>query len=62
MTTSIKPRESCFAIPCAVCSKSIPLTQSEARYITFKLCDECIKAIKFAKQLMENNKNMEIHE
>lgn len=62
MTTSIKPYEPCFAIPCMVCGKSIPITQSEARYTTLKLCDECIKAIKFAKQLMKNNQNMEIPE
>jgi hypothetical protein len=51
-----------YAIPCAVCGKVVPLTQSEARYTTFRLCDECIKAIKFAKQLMKNNPNMEIPE
>lgn len=52
--------EPSWAIPCAVCSKVVPLTQSEARYTTFRLCDECIKAIKFAKALMKNNPNMNI--
>ena len=58
----VKGMPSCLscAIPCAVCGKAVPLTQSEARYTTFRLCDECIKAIKFAKTLMKNNPNMNI--
>lgn len=63
MVTSIKASESWFsnyAIPCAVCGKAVSLTQSEARYTTFRLCDECIKAIKFAKTLMKNNPNMNV--
>ena len=62
MVTSIKYSEPSFGIPCAVCGKFIPITQSEARYITFRLCDECIKAIKFAKTLMKNNPNMNIED
>lgn len=52
----------CYAIPCAVCGRVIPLNNTEAMYTTFRLCDECIRAIKFAKQLMKNNPNMEIPE
>ncbi len=49
-----------LAIRCAVCGKAVSLTPLEARYTTFRLCDECIKAIKFAKTLMKNNPNMNI--
>ena len=52
----------CYAIPCGVCGKAIPLNPTEARCTTFRLCDECIKAIKFAKRLMKNNSNMNIDE
>lgn len=62
MVMSIKSSEPCFAIRCAVCGKAVSLTESEARYTTFRLCDECIKAIKFAKTLMKNNPNMNIVE
>ena len=58
MITSIKSSEPCYAVPCAVCGKAVPITQSEARYVTFRLCDECIKAIKFAKRFMNANTNM----
>lgn len=47
-------------IPCTVCGKVVLLTQSEAKYTTLRLCDECIKAIKFAKALMKNNPNMNV--
>ena len=60
MVTSIKSSEPSYAIPCAVCGKAVPLTQAEAIYTTFRLCDECIKAIKFAKALMKNNPNMNV--
>ena len=49
-------------IPCAVCGKFVGLSEWEARYTTFKLCPECIKAIKFAKALMKHNPNMNIDE
>lgn len=52
----------CYAIPCAACGKLISLNETEAMHATFRLCDECIRAIKFAKQLMKNNPNMEISE
>lgn len=52
--------EPSYGIPCAACGKFIALTQAELRYTTFRLCDECIKAIKFAKTLMKNNPNMNI--
>ena len=58
--TSIKLCDINSAIPCAVCGKAIALTPIEARYTTFGLCDECIRAIKFAKVLMKNNPNMNI--
>ena len=58
----IKVNDNVYSIPCAVCGKAISLTPSEARYTSFRLCDECIKAIQFAKQLMKNNPNMEIPE
>ena len=41
-----------YCIPCGVCGKAISLNPIEARYTTFRLCDECIKAIKFARALM----------
>ena len=62
MVTSIKASEPSYGIPCAVCGTFIHITQSEARYTTFRLCDECIKAIKFARALMKNNPNMNIDE
>ncbi len=49
-----------YGIPCGVCGEFVPITQSEIGYTVFKLCDECIKAIKFAKTLMKNNPNMNI--
>lgn len=58
----IVPLNNNYAIPCAVCGQSISLNKAEVKYTTFRLCDECIKAIKFAKQLMKNNPNMEIPE
>lgn len=59
MVTSIKASESCYAIPCAVCGKAVSLTQSEARYTTFRLCDECIDAIRWAKiQMKTANMNV----
>ena len=39
----------CYSIPCAACGQTIPLNNTEAMYTTFRLCDECIRAIKFAK-------------
>jgi hypothetical protein len=45
---------------CIVCGEFVELNEWEARYATFKLCPECIKAIKFAKALMKNNPNMNI--
>ena len=42
-----------LAIPCAVCGKIVPLNPIEARYTTFRLCDECIKAIKWARIQMK---------
>ena len=60
MVTSIKYSEPSYAIPCVVCGKAISLTQSEARYTTFRLCDECIKAIKWAKiQMKSANMNID---
>lgn len=44
-----------YGIPCAVCGKAIALNPIEVRYTTFRLCDECIKAIKFARRLMNAN-------
>ncbi len=56
----IRLSEPSYGILCAVCGKFIRLNQLEARYTTFRLCDECIKAIKFAKTIMKNNPNMNI--
>ena len=59
MVTSIKASEPIYAIPCAVCGKAVSLTQSEARYTTFRLCDECIDAIRWAKiQMKTANMNV----
>ena len=60
MVMSIKASEPCYGIPCGVCGKFVKLNELELRYATFRLCDECIKAIKFAKALMKNNSNMNI--
>lgn len=69
MITSIKLCDTNSAIRCAVCGKAVALTPIEARsllplggrqFTTFRLCDECIRAIKFAKVLMKNNPNMNI--
>ena len=49
-------------IPCAVCGEFVELNEWEARHTTFRLCPECIKAIKFAKALMKHNPNMNIDE
>lgn len=49
-------------IRCGVCGEAVPLNEYEARYTTFRLCGECIKAIKFAKALMKHNPNMNIDE
>ena len=51
-----------YGIPCAVCGEFLELNELEARHTTFKLCPECIKAIKFAKRLMKANPNMNIDE
>ena len=57
---SIPLSEPGYAIPCAACGKAVSLTQSEARYTTFRLCDECIKAIKWAKiQMKSANMNID---
>ena len=45
---------------CVVCGEFVELNEWEARHAGFRLCDECIKAIKFAKTLMKNNPNMNI--
>lgn len=45
---------------CPVCGEFIELNDWEARHTVFKLCPECIKAIKFAKRLMKSNPNMNI--
>lgn len=59
MGMSIKPSEPCYGIPCAVCGKFVGLTQTEARYTTFRLCDECIDAIRWAKiQMKTANMNV----
>lgn len=49
-----------YGIPCGVCGEVIGLNELQARYVTFMLCPECIKAIKFAKTLMKNNPNMNV--
>ena len=45
---------------CVVCGEFVELNEWEARHAGFRLCDECIKAIKFARRLMKNNLNMNI--
>jgi len=55
MVMSIKASEPSYAIPCGVCGKPISLNPTEARCTTFRLCNECIKAIKFARRLMIAN-------
>lgn len=55
---AVNNSELSYAIECGVCGKAISINPIEARYATFRLCDECIKAIKFAKRLMNANINM----
>ena len=40
---------------CIVCGEFVELNEWEARHVSFKLCPECIKAIKFARRLMIAN-------
>ena len=47
------PSRSSYAISCAVCGKAVPLTQIEARYATFRLCDKCINAINAVRNILE---------
>lgn len=47
-----------YGIPCGVCGEFLELNEWEARHVSFKLCPECIKAIKFAKRIMKANPNM----
>lgn len=44
-----------YSIDCGVCGTPIDLTEWEARAVTFKLCPECITAIKWAKNEMKKN-------
>ena len=39
-----------YAIPCGVCGNPIDLNEWEVRHTTFRLCPECIEAIKWAKK------------
>ena len=49
-----------YCIPCGVCGKAISLNPIEARHTTFKLCPECIKAIKWARlQIKSCNMNID---
>lgn len=45
---------------CIVCGEFVELNDWEASHVSFKLCPECIKAIKFVKALMKSNPNMNI--
>ena len=48
-----------YAIPCGVCGDPISLNEWEVRHTTFRLCPECIKAIKWAKiQMKSANMNI----
>ena len=40
---------------CVVCGEFVELNEWEARHAGFRLCDECIRAIKFARRLMIAN-------
>ena len=44
-----------YGIPCGVCGEFLEMNEWEARHTTFKLCPECIRAIKFARRLMIAN-------
>lgn len=50
--TSVSDKVS-YAIPCGVCGEPIPLNEWEVKYTTFRLCPECIKAIKWARIQMK---------
>ena len=59
MGMSIKVNEPCYGIPCAVCGKFVGLNPVELKYTTFRLCDECIDAIRWAKiQMKAANMNV----
>ena len=47
---------------CTVCGEFVELNEWELRHTTFKLCPECIKAIRFARKLMNANPNMNIED
>lgn len=55
------PLRSSFAIPCAVCGKAVPLTQIEAKYTTFRLCDKCINAINAVRNTLEMSASADQH-
>ena len=55
----IKKAEIKYAIPCGVCEEPIELNEWEVRHTTFRLCSECIKAIKFVRRLMIANPKMD---
>ena len=45
---------------CGVCGEFVELNPIEARHTTFKLCPECIKAIKWARlQIKSCNMNID---
>ena len=52
--------ETKFGIHCGVCGEPVYLNEWEIRHTTFKLCPECIKAIKWAKSQMNLDKKVVI--
>lgn len=44
-----------YAIPCGVCNELIELNEWEAKHTTFRLCSECVKAVKWARLQMSMN-------
>lgn len=39
-----------YAIPCGVCGTPIDLNEWEVKHTTFRICPDCIEAIKWAKE------------
>ena len=57
---NIKADDFTPAVPCLACGSTVELTEHERNqlligHVPVKICKECKRAIKFAKQQMKNN-------
>ena len=44
-----------IATHCLICGEDVLISEYEARGVCIKVCDECKRAMKYAKRLMEND-------